>query len=287
MAPKKLPNLGIGLGLRVPHYEDIFTKKPAVDWFEIISENFMVEGGKPLENLERILELYPVVQHGVSLAIGSPDSLDFTYLKKLKALTRKTKTPWISDHLCWGRLPGAHFHDLLPLPYTQEVIDYVAERARIVQDFLEIPFALENLSSYVGYKEDAMKEWEFYSAVVEKADIYMMLDVNNIYVSSRNHGFNPKEYFSNIPLERVLQIHLAGHTDYGDYVLDTHDSFVRDEVWSIYAEVYPLTGGVSTLLEWDEKFISFEETWKEALKAKAFQNQLQVSMPSQPNEVLT
>lgn len=269
-----MPNLGIGLGLRIPHYETIFRDNPAVDWFEIISENFMIDAGLPIENLEKILERYPVVQHGVSLAIGSPDPINFDYLKKLKALARKTKTPWISDHLCWGRLPGAHYHDLLPLPYTKEVINYVAERAKIVQDFLELPFALENLSSYVAYKSDEMTEWEFYTAVVEKANIYMMLDVNNIYVSSRNHGFDPSLYYNNIPLDRVLQIHLAGHTDHGDYVLDTHDNYVRDEVWDLYGKIYPLTGGVSTLLEWDDNFISFEHTWEEAKKAKEYQKSL-------------
>lgn len=271
---REIPNLGIGIGLRIPHYEDIFSTWPAIDWFEIISENFMVDGGKPLENLEKILEHYPVVQHGVSLSIGSPDPLDYDYLKKLKALARKTKTPWISDHLCWGRLAGAHYHDLLPLPYTQEVIDYVSERARIVQDYLELPFALENLSSYVAYTQDQMPEWAFYSAVVEKANIYMMLDVNNIYVSSRNHGFHPMDYVNNIPLDRVLQIHLAGHKDCGTHILDTHDNYVCDEVWKLYGEVYPRTGGVSTLLEWDDNLVSFQETWEEALKAKAFQKSL-------------
>lgn len=270
-----IPSLGIGIGLRIPHYEDIFRDKPDIDWFEIISENFMVDGGKPMENLYRILEHYPVVQHGVSLAIGSPDPLDFDYLKKLKALTKITKTPWVSDHLCWGRLPGAHYHDLLPLPYTKEVIDYVADRARIVQDYLELPFALENLSSYVAYNKDEMTEWEFYSTIVEKGDIYMMLDVNNIYVSSRNHGFDPKEYYQHLPMERVLQIHLAGHTDYDAYVLDTHDNYVCDEVWKIYGEVYPKTNRASTLLEWDDKYISFQQTWDEALKAKAYQKLLQ------------
>ncbi len=270
-----MPNLGIGIGLRVPHYQDIFRDKPAIDWFEIISENFMVDGGAPLDNLKRILDHYPVVQHGVSLAIGSPDPLDFEYLRKLKELTRLTKTPWVSDHLCWGRLAGAHYHDLLPLPYTKEVVNYVADRARIVQDYLELPFALENLSSYVAYTQDQMPEWEFYSEIVEKANIYMMLDVNNIYVSSRNHGFDPKQYYENIPLERVLQIHLAGHTDKGTYCLDTHDEPVCDKVWELYGEVYKLTGGVSTLLEWDDNFLSFEDTWKEALKAKAFQKSLE------------
>lgn len=279
MKTKTFPNLGIGIGLRIPHYEDIFQKNPDIDWFEIISENFMVDGGKPIENLMRILERYPVVQHGVSLAIGSPDPLDFDYLKKLKELTKVTKTPWVSDHLCWGKLPGANFHDLLPLPYTKEVIAYVSERAHIVQDYLELPFALENLSSYVAYNADEMPEWEFYSSVVEKAGIYMMLDVNNIYVSSRNHGFEPKDYYENIPLDRVIQIHLAGHSDHGDYVLDTHDNYVRDEVWALYAEIYPKTGGVSTLLEWDDNFLGFQETWDEALKAKKFQKQIEENSP--------
>ncbi len=271
---KEFPNLGIGIGLRVVHYEDIFREQPDIDWFEIISENFMVDGGKPIENLERIMERYPVVQHGVSLAIGSPDPIDFDYLKRLKALTKITKTPWLSDHLCWGRLPGAHYHDLLPLPYTKEVIDYVVERARVVQDYLEIPFALENLSSYVAYHNDQMPEWEFYGTIVEKADIYMMLDVNNIYVSSRNHGFDPMDYIDNIPLDRVIQMHIAGHSDHGDYVIDTHDNYVKDEVWDYYAKVYRRTGGVSTLLEWDDNFVSFQETWDEALKAKKFQEKL-------------
>lgn len=274
MKQKPTKNLGIGIGLRPVHYRDIFQNQPDIDWFEIISENFMVEGGKPLYNLERVMERYPIVQHGVSLAIGSPDPLDFDYLKKLKALAKKTKTPWLSDHLCWGHMDGAHYHDLLPLPYTKEVINYVAERARIVQDFLEIPFALENLSSYVSFRDDEMPEWEFYSSVVEKADIYMMLDVNNIYVSSRNHGFDPKDYIRHIPMDRVIQIHIAGHTDHGSYCLDTHNKHVRDEVWALYAEVWPMTGGVPTLLEWDDDFVSFEETWAEALKAKQFQQSL-------------
>lgn len=272
--PSPIKNLGIGIGLRVPHYDDIFSQNPAIDWFEIISENFMTEAKAPLENLDRILERYPVVQHGVSLAIGSPDPLDFDYLKRLKALAKRTKTPWISDHLCWGRLNGAHYHDLLPLPYTKEVVEHVAEKARIVQDYLELPFALENLSSYVGFTQDEMPEWEFYSAVVEKADISMMLDVNNIYVSSRNHGFDPKDYVKNIPLDRVIQMHLAGHTDKGAYCLDTHDEPVCDAVWDLYGWLWPLTNGVSTLLEWDDNFLSFEETWAEALKAKKYQSSL-------------
>lgn len=229
---------------------------------------------KSLKNLSRILERYPVVQHGVNLSIGSSAPLDFDYLKKLKELAKFTKTPWISDHLSWGRAPGANFHELLPLPLRKDVADFVAEKARIVQDYLEIPFALENLSSYASFAIDEMSEWDFYTRVVEKADIYMMLDVNNVYVSSKNCGFSPEEYLSKIPLDRVLQIHLAGHTDCGDYLLDTHDHPVSDEVWKLYAKVYPKTGGVSTLLEWDDNFFPFEATWKEALKAKAFQQEI-------------
>lgn len=271
MTKPSLPNLGIGIGFRPYHYQEIISTWPKIDWFEIISENFMVEGGLPLTQLHQILERYPVVQHGVSLAIGSPDPLDFNYLKKLKDLTKLTKTPWVSDHLCWGRLPGAHYHDLLPLPYTAEVIEYVSERARIVQDYLELPFALENLSSYVSFQTDQMPEWEFYAEIVVKADIYMMLDVNNIYVSSRNHGFEVQDYLNYLPMDRVLQIHLAGHQDFGSHVIDTHDQAVCNEVWEIYAQVYPKTKGVSTLLEWDDNFISFEHTWQEALKAKKYQ----------------
>ncbi len=271
-----VPNLGIGIGLRPAHYPEIFSQQPAIDWFEIISENFMIDGGMPLTHLQRILERYPVVQHGVSLAIGSPDPLDWDYLKRLKNLTRLTKTPWLSDHLCWGKLAGAHYHDLLPVPYTRAMISYIAERARIVQDYLEIPFALENVSSYADFIQNEMSEWEFYTAVIERADIAMMLDVNNIYVSSRNHGFDPMDYVRSLPLHRVIQIHLASHSNCGDYLLDTHDNYVCDEVWALYGHVYPLTHNASTLLEWDENFVSFQKTWDEALKAKQYQQSLSI-----------
>jgi uncharacterized protein (UPF0276 family) len=267
-------NLGIGLSLRPAHLEEILRHNPPVDWFEIISENYMHFGGKPMETLERIMERYTVVQHGVNLAIGSPCPLDWEYLKQLKKLTKITKTPWLSDHLSWGRMKGAHYHDLLPLPYTKDVIEFVAERAKIIQDFLELPFALENLSSYVSFVESEMPEWEFYRLIVEKAGIFMMLDVNNIYVSSCNHGFNPHDYYNNLPLDKVIQIHLAGHRNMGNYLLDTHDQHVADAVWEIYADVYPKTQKASTLLEWDDHFLSFQDTWNEALKAKRFQQQL-------------
>ncbi len=264
----KPPHLGFGLGLRIPHYAHIFEHRPPVDFFEIISENFMAAGGVPLYNLDRILETYPVVMHGVCMSLGAPGGLDMEYLKKLKALARKTRTPWFSDHLCWTKAGAHHYHDLLPLPYTDEAIRHVADKARIAQDFLEIPFGIENLSAIAEFSSGTMPEWEFYRAVVEKADCRMMLDANNIYVSSRNHHFDPMEYVRGLDLARVCQIHLAGHSDKGTYVLDTHDAPVRDEVWEIYKAVYAGCGGASTLVEWDDNFVSFPETHGEVLRAK-------------------
>ncbi len=269
---KAIPPLGFGLGLRIPHYAYIFEHRPPVDFFEIISENFMVTGGFPLQNLEKILESYTVVMHGVCMSLGSADKLDWEYMKKLKALARKTKAPWFSDHLCWTRHNSHHYHDLLPLPYTDAVIKHVAEKARQAQDFLEIPFGMENLSAVADYTSSQMPEWEFYRNVVEKSGCYMMLDANNIYVSSRNHLFNPIDYVNGLDLSRTLQIHLAGHTDKGEYVLDTHDQHVRDEVWEIFKAIY--TGikkfgkDVATMVEWDDNFLSFPETHAEVLKAK-------------------
>ena len=268
MKNKKFQDLGIGVGLRTHHFSEIFSDKPSVDFFEIISENFMIDGGLPLYNLSRILEKYKVVQHGVSLSIASADPLNFDYLKKLKELTKLTKTPWFSDHLCWSSVDGKFLHDLLPVPYTKAIADYIAEKARIVQDYMEIPFGLENLSTYVSFKNSEMTEWEFYSYIVEKADCYMMLDVNNIFVSSVNHEFNPMEYLKNLPYERVLQMHVAGHTVKEDgTLLDTHNNYVRKEVWELYRFVHEKTGGVATLLEWDSDYLTFAETHSEALKA--------------------
>ena len=277
----KLPHLGFGLGLRIPHYEYIFDHKPKVDFFEIISENFMMAGGLPLYNLERILELYPVVLHGVCLSLGAPGPLDMDYLASLKKLARKTKTPWFSDHLCWAKFGAHHFHDLLPMPYTLEAINHVSEKARIAQDFLEIPFGIENLSAVAEFSVSQMPEWEFYRAIVEKANCSMMLDVNNIYVSSRNHHFDPQDYVNGIDLNRVCQIHLAGHSDKGSYVLDTHDAPVREEVWELFKSVYQRCGGASTLVEWDDHFVSFPETHAEVLKAKSLvENISQIKKPA-------
>jgi uncharacterized protein (UPF0276 family) len=278
--PRSTPHLGFGLGLRIPHYPHIFEHWPEVDFFEIISENFMDASGIPLHNLDRIAERYPVVLHGVCLSLGSADPLDFDYLRKLKALARRVKAPWFSDHLCWTRFGGHHYHDLYPLPYTEKVAAYVAERARVAQDFLELPLGIENLSAVAEAAQNRMPEWEFYRMVVEKADCRMMLDVNNVYVSSRNHGFEPGDYLRGLDLSRVIQMHLAGHSDLGAYVLDTHDHPVRDEVWDLYRAAYAGCGGAATLVEWDDEIPAFEVVHAEVLKAKKTAESLQFTVDS-------
>lgn len=263
-------NLGIGIGLRIPHYQHILTKKPVVDWFEIISENYMVEGGRPLEVLDTILEQYQVIQHGVALYFGSTEKYDRSQLLKLKKLLGRTKTPFLTDHLCWGSVDGKFTHDLLPVPYTLEAVKNTSERIRYVRDFLEIPICVENVSSYAEFHQSEMTEWEFLSEVVERADCGILLDVNNIFVSSLNHGFNPYDYLKGIDPARVGQIHIAGHTRYEKYTLDTHDHPVCSPVWKLYEEAIHLCGPTNTLLEWDANIPSFDEVHQEALKAKEF-----------------
>jgi uncharacterized protein (UPF0276 family) len=270
-----LPDLGCGVGLRIRHYDHVLETLPSIDFFEIISENFMVEGGRPLQNLDRALAHYPVVQHGVSLGIGAVTPLDWDYLTKLKALTRRTKTPWVTDHLCWTRADGADLHDLLPLPYTEEAVHHVAERARIVQDFLELPFGLENTSSYLAYNASTLSEWEFVSAIAEEADCALLLDVNNVYVSAFNHGFDALAFLDGVPHERIVQVHLAGHTHKGGYILDTHSDFVIDEVWALYRHLCGHTGKVSTLIEWDDDIPDFDTLWGEAKKAAAIRDEVE------------
>jgi hypothetical protein len=261
---------GIGIGLRVPHYNHILSEKPAVDWFEIISENFMVDGGRPLKVLDQILEQYRVVQHGVSAYFGSAGALDREHLKKLKRLVKRTHTPWLSDHLCWGSVDGRYTHDLLPMPYTFAAAKVSARKIREARDFLEVPIAVENVSSYAEFHVSEMTEWEFLSEVVEQADCGILLDVNNIYVSSRNHGFNPFDYVDHLPASRVAQFHIAGHSQYRKYILDTHDHPVIDPVWQLYERALRRTGPTATLLEWDAHIPSFEEVHREALKANRF-----------------
>jgi len=261
---------GVGIGLRIPHYQHIFDKKPVVDWFEIISENYMVDGGRPLYILDQILDQYRVVQHGVSMYFGSAEPLNREHLRRLKELVKRTKTPWLTDHLCWGSVDGRYTHDLLPMPYTFEAARITAENVRQVQDFIEIPIAVENVSSYAEFHLSEMTEWEFLNEVVEQADCGILLDVNNIYVSSRNHGFNPLEYVNSIPAERVAQIHIAGHSQFQKYTLDTHGHPVVETVWQLYARAIERCGPTATLLEWDDNIPSFEEVHREALKANRF-----------------
>ncbi len=267
---RKFYNYGIGIGLRIPHLRHILAQKPAVDWFEIISENYMVDGGRPLAMLDRILEHYRVVQHGVSMYPGSAGSLNRDYLRRLKALVRRTGAPWLTDHLCWGSVDGRYTHDLLPLPYTFEAARHTARKVREAQDYLEIPVAVENVSSYAEFHESQMTEWEFLNEVVELADCGILLDVNNIYVSSQNHGFDPYEYLAAVDPARVMQIHIAGHSVYENYLLDTHDHPVCEAVWGLYEEAIRRCGPTPTLLEWDDRIPSFDEVHTEALKAARY-----------------
>jgi len=261
---------GVGIGLRIPHYRHILEKKPVVDWFEIISENYMVDGGNPLAVLDAILEQYRVVQHGVSMYFGSAQALNPEHLRRLKRLVRRTNTPWLSDHLCWGSVDGSYSHDLLPIPYTWEAVEVTAEKIRQVQDYVEVPVVVENVSSYAEFHDSVMTEWEFLNEVVERADCGILLDVNNIYVSAMNHSFDPREYLDSVPAERVAQIHIAGHSRYEKYILDTHDHPVIDPVWELYARAIRRIGPTATLLEWDDRIPSFEEVHAEALKAHRY-----------------
>ncbi len=246
------PFLGFGLGLRPTHYEKILHDSPAVDWFEIISENYLVPGGKPLHYLDRVRDRYPMVMHGVSLSIGSQDPLNREYLKQLRSLADRIEPSWISDHLCWTGAHGINAHDLLPLPYTEEALKHVAARVGEVQDFLGRRILLENVSSYVTYPESEMSEWEFLREIAVRADCLILLDINNIYVSSVNHEFDPLTYLDAIPADRVWQFHLAGHRNLGDYLIDTHDEPVIDPVWQLYTRAVQRFGRVSTMIERDD-----------------------------------
>jgi len=262
-----LPNLGIGLGLRTVHYSHILERKPDVAWFEILSENFMQTKGRPLHFVDRIAEKYPVAMHGVSMSIGSTDPLDRAYLTELKALRDRVRARWVSDHLCWTGVAGKNTHDLLPVPYTEEALEHVAKRVREVQDFLEAPLALENPSSYVEHASSTMKEWEFLAALAKEADCALLLDVNNVFVSAYNHGFDPQTYMDAVPWDRVVQIHVAGHTNHGTHIVDTHIGPVIDPVWELLGQATK-KADASVLLEWDAEIPSFEETHAEAMRAK-------------------
>ena len=242
---------GFGLGLRPDHYASILEERPAVDWFEVLSENYMVAGGKPLHFLDRVRSEYPVVMHGVSMSIGSTQPLDLDYLRELKRLAERINPAWISDHLCWTGVAGKNMHDLLPLPYTEEAIGHVVERVAEVQEFLGQPILLENVSSYVTWTESTVPEWEFLTEVVGRTGCGLLLDVNNVYVSSQNHGFNALEFLKGVPAGSVRQIHLAGHSRNGDLLIDTHDHPVPQAVWDLYAETVALLGDIPTMIERD------------------------------------
>lgn len=251
--PQERPkNLGFGLGLRPQHYRDILEGDPDVDWFEVISENYMVPGGQPLRMLERIRERYPIVMHGVSLSIASTEPLDRVYLSELKALANRFEPEFISDHLCWTGVHGINLHDLLPVPYTREALDHVCDRVARVQDALGRPLALENVSSYVAYAHSEMTEWDFLAEMTRRTGCWLVLDVNNVFVSAFNHGWDAHAFIDAIPKDRVVQFHLAGHEHAITHIIDTHDALVPEEVWRLYDRAVARFGAVSTIIERDD-----------------------------------
>ncbi len=263
------PNLGLGVGLRARHYPYILEHQPNVDWFEIISENYMDSRGRPRYVLDQIAERYAVVMHGVSLSIGSTDPLDRDYLRKLRSLADGIGAKWVSDHVCWTGVSGINAHDLLPIPYNETTLRHVVERIEVVQDMLERPLILENPSSYITFAYSRMSEWEFLTRMTEQTGCGLLVDVNNVYVSCFNHDLDPVEFLKALPHERVVQFHLAGHTNCRTHLIDTHDGPVIDPVWELYRLAHELTGGVSTLLEWDASIPEFPVVHNEVLKARA------------------
>jgi len=264
-----LPHLGHGIGLRPRHYPRVLDGTARVDWFEVISENFMIRGGRPLDVLEKARALAPVVLHGVSMNLGGTDPLNDRHLDELAQLADRFEPAWVSEHLCWGAFGRHYAHDLLPLPYTDEALAHVAERVRRVQDRLGRRILVENVSSYLTFSHSTMAEWTFLGAVAETADCGILLDVNNIYVSAVNHGFAPTEYLAGLSRDRIGQVHLAGHSDAGTHLVDTHDHPVPSPVWALYREAVRRFGPVATLVEWDDRIPSFEEVVAEASRARA------------------
>jgi uncharacterized protein (UPF0276 family) len=263
-----LPNLGLGVGLRSAHFPYLEHNQPPVDWFEVIPENFMDSHGRARAMLDLIASRYPVVVHGVSLSIGSTDPLDLGYVRRVKRIAEEVGAVWVSDHVCWTGVLGVNTHDLVAIPFTEESLAHVVSRVRMAQEALERPLVLENPSTYVTYTASTMTEWEFLTRMAEDADCGLLVDVNNVYVSSVNHDFDPLEYMRALPHERIVQMHLAGHTHHGSHVVDSHDRPVADEVWQLYGDAVALTGPVSTLLEWDEELPPFPEVHAEVLKAR-------------------
>jgi uncharacterized protein len=269
MNSDKPPYLGFGLGLRPQHYREILDGNPAIDWFEIISENYMVPGGQPLHMLDQIRARYPIVMHGVSLSIASTAPLDIDYLAALKALAARVEPKWISDHLCWTGVHGVNLHDLLPIPYTEEALDHVVDRVGQVQDFLGRRLTLENVSSYVTFGQSEMTEWEFVSEVAQRADCWLLFDVNNVYVNGFNQDFSTMDFLHGVPRGRVVQFHVAGHSHEETHLIDTHDHPVCDEVWDFYRQAVAHFGPVSTLIERDDNIPPLAELVEEIDHARA------------------
>lgn len=265
----KPANLGFGLGLRPQHYKEILDSNPSVDWFEVISENYMVPGGQPLRMLDAVRERYPVVMHGVSLSIASTAPLDLDYLSSLKTLAKRVNPKWISDHLCWTGVHGVNLHDLFPVPYTEEALQHVVSRISQVQDYLGTRIAIENVSSYITYESSEMEEWDFVAEVAKRADCWLLLDVNNVFVSGFNHDFSTHAFIESIPTDRVVQFHLAGHSEGEQHLIDTHDQPVCEEVWKLYERALKKFGPVTTMIERDDNIPPLAELVEELNRARA------------------
>jgi len=271
-----IPDLGVGVGFRAKHARHVIDggSTQHVDWFEIVSENYMVSGGRPMSDLAKLRERFTVIPHGVSMSIGAVERLDDDYLARLKKVVRALDPPYFTDHVCFCKARGLDLHDLLPMPYTDEAIEHLVPRIRYVQNTIEKPFALENVSSYLTYRASQMPEHEFIARVAERADCGILLDVNNVFVSAFNHGFDAEEFIDGIPAERVVQIHLAGHTDKGAYLLDTHSDHVKKEVWALYQRAIRRIGSVSTLVEWDDQIPEWDVLASEAKLAREHRDQV-------------
>jgi len=268
-----LPDLGLGVGLRTKHFRHITKHWPEVDWFEILSENFIDTEGRPLWYLDQIAERYPIVMHGVCLSVGSTDPIDFGFLDKLRALAARVKAVWLGDHICWTGVAGVNGHDLYPVPYTDASLRYMVSRVKTIQDYLERPLVLENPSTYLTFAASTMPEEEFIARLATESGCALLLDVNNVYVTCRNHDLDPTAYLDVIPYEHVVQVHLAGHSDNGTHCIDTHDGHVIDAVWELYAQVHRKAGARATLLEWDAKIPAFPDLQREVRKAARFRGQ--------------
>lgn len=267
-----LPDFGLGMGLRSNHYDHVLSQRPKVDFFEVISETFLDKGGRRKVILDEVASHYRVLLHGVSMAVGNTDPIDFDYLGKLKKLAQAVKAPFVSDHLCWNAFLHHNSHDLLPIPLTEQTLKHVVGRVRQIQDFLEIPVALENPSNYLEFKMSQMSEIEYLSRLAEEADCGLLLDVNNVFVSAFNHGFDPDEYIEQVPVERVIYHHVAGHTDKGTHLIDTHSDHVVEKVWQMYTRLHERHGGRTTMVEWDAEIPDFQTVHNEVLKAQIYRD---------------